>query len=290
MPDTPTFLLLGAARCATTSLHNYLQEHPDVQLSDIKEINYFSNERFFGKGWPWYTSHFARLRGGAIGESSTSYTAAVADDDKVPRRIAEALPGLRFVYLVRDPVERLLSHYRHYQHRGERIAPMAGIASDPRFEDTRWQGRYHHQLTLFRRHFPADAFLVTTVGELNADPAGVMRRVFRHIGADPQRWVADGAPKRIHNSGERSTRKTAFGHKVLSFYTRHLEQRRLPYKLKASVRLLSEIGARPLDQEPLPAEDRARLLAFYAEDTQALARDYGTAVDSWPTFRAAQDG
>ena len=70
----PNFILIGAARSGTTSLHKYLESHPEIFMSEIKEINFFSNERYWKKGINWYEAHFNKAKGKAIGEASTSYT------------------------------------------------------------------------------------------------------------------------------------------------------------------------------------------------------------------------
>jgi hypothetical protein len=108
------FLGLGAQKAGTTTLHSWLERHPQLFLPECKEVHYFSLNYQFG--WPWYEAHFhpgldAGLRCGEITPYYLFHPAA-------PRRIAESLPDARLIVLLRDPVERAISHYFHARRLG----------------------------------------------------------------------------------------------------------------------------------------------------------------------------
>ena len=111
----PNFLIIGAAKCGTTSLYYQLKQHPQVFMPDTKEPTFFS-ERERGqwkRGLEWYESLFAaRNNEIALGEASTSYSKASAYED-APRLIAATIPEVRLIYLIRDPIAQILSNYRH---------------------------------------------------------------------------------------------------------------------------------------------------------------------------------
>ncbi|MEA3469299.1 MAG: sulfotransferase, partial [Thermodesulfobacteriota bacterium] len=113
----PNFFLIGAARSGTTSLHKYLEAHPEIFMSEVKEINYFSNNRYWEKGINWYESHFKTATEKIRGEASTSYTNYPLIKD-VPKRLFHYLPDAKFIYILRDPIDRFLSHYLHRIRRG----------------------------------------------------------------------------------------------------------------------------------------------------------------------------
>src|SRR5215217_5064804 len=105
----PTLMVIGAMKCATTALHDYLDAHPDITMSTPKELNFFNGSSM--RGLAWYASHFdprSKLRG----ESSPGYTSPSFPDTAA--RMASAIADVRLVYLVRDPIERALSQYRHH--------------------------------------------------------------------------------------------------------------------------------------------------------------------------------
>ncbi|MEO0438043.1 MAG: sulfotransferase domain-containing protein [Pseudomonadota bacterium] len=276
----PNFILIGAARCATTSMHKYLGAHPDVFLPEIKELNFFSNDRYYNKGLEWYSSHFSKADVRAIGEASTSYSRAIGQSMKVIDRMHKDVGTPKLVYIVRDPLDRLLSHYLHYQHRGQRVNPIDALLSRPIFEDTRWQGRYHHQLSLYRRVYAIDDILVITTRELKLEPNAVMNRVFRHIGVSTIDLPAE-LLETVVNSSSKSTQKSPAGQRLLEFHARHLEQRRIPYPFKKAVKYVAEIGAKPLGSFSFNETQIATLTDFYRQDSLALARDYGVNIDDW---------
>ena len=108
----PNLIVIGAAKCGTTSLHEYLDLHPEVAMSREKELDFFVEEKHWGRGVEWYAAQFedAPVRG----ESSPSYT-AYPRYRGVPERIRRVVPDAKLVYLVRDPVERIVSHFVHRQ-------------------------------------------------------------------------------------------------------------------------------------------------------------------------------
>ena len=105
----PTFLIIGAPKTGTTSLWALLSEHPDVFVFPWKGTQFFSKR--YDWGFAWYESLFDEGSDAtAIGESSANYSLGPSDSP-VPQRIADYLPGVRLIYMVRNPLERIESHY-----------------------------------------------------------------------------------------------------------------------------------------------------------------------------------
>ena len=108
----PNLIIIGGLKCGTTSLHHYLNLHPEIAMSRPKELNFFVSELNWPLGRDWYAGHFdrsARIRG----ESSPHYTNRPSFNG-VPGRMHELLGSdVRLVYVVRDPIDRILSHYLH---------------------------------------------------------------------------------------------------------------------------------------------------------------------------------
>jgi hypothetical protein len=177
----PTFIVIGAAKCGTSSLAAYLRGHPQVFMTDPKEPHFFSRRR--AGGLESYESLFAGSEGYlARGEASTSYTQAPRFHG-VPGSIHAAVPDVRLIYLVRDPVERIRSQYLHYVDRGrERRTLERAVVEDPDYLDT---SRYAHQLELFLEHFRRDQLLVLANDRLRTDREATVRQVFEFVGVDP---------------------------------------------------------------------------------------------------------
>ena len=105
----PNTLIVGAQKGGTTSLYNYLCQHPRVQPATTKEIHYFDNH--YEKGRLWYRSHFpyAWTDADVVVEGTTGYMFF----DRALPRLAAMLPDAKLIAVLRDPVERTHSHYRH---------------------------------------------------------------------------------------------------------------------------------------------------------------------------------
>lgn len=180
----PNFLVIGAMKSGTTSLYHYLRAHPQVYMPDLKEVDFFTAELNWGKGWRWYAKQFAGASAAAIalGEASTSYT-------KFPRyagvaeRIAASLPDVRLIYVVRDPIERMRSHYRHNVALGEERAPIdEALLANPAYLDC---SRYALQLQQYLDHFPRENFLIFRSEDLRSHRVETMRRVLAFLAVDP---------------------------------------------------------------------------------------------------------
>ncbi|WP_375263244.1 sulfotransferase [Palleronia sp.] len=175
----PDFLVIGATKSGTTSLDRWLRGHPQIWMPE-KELRYFTVQHNLHRGPDWYAAQFAGApRGAILGESSNAYTRHPVYDG-VPERIAAALPDIKLIYLIRDPMRRIESHYRHRLVTGiEWRGPDAAVRSDPRYLAA---SLYGHQLAQYRRFVSAERILVLQAEEMFADPGPVLARVAAFLG------------------------------------------------------------------------------------------------------------
>lgn len=105
---TPSFIIIGTQKGGTTSLYNYLAKHPNVEPAFQKEIHFFS--KYYDNGFNWYRSNFPFYKPDFItGEASPNYIFCPYS----PKRVFEALPDVKLIVLLRNPVDRAFSHYHH---------------------------------------------------------------------------------------------------------------------------------------------------------------------------------
>ena len=186
-PALPNVVVIGAMKCGTTALHRYLDGHPQVSMAAIKEVNFFIGEEDpqvgqWDRGLGWYASLFdadTPVRG----ESSPGYTSP--DHLEVPARMAQVVPDARLVYLVRHPVDRAMSQYLHHRRDGAERRPIEVALRDPASQYVA-RSSYHERVQPFLRHFRREQLLVVVQERLLADPAVQLRRVYEHVGADPE--------------------------------------------------------------------------------------------------------
>ena len=201
----PDYLIIGAQRAGTTSLHRYLIQHPGVRTTlRTKGVHFFDTG--YGRGMSWYASRFptrltawyvARRHGVELrtGEASPYYLF----HPLVPDRVAEHLPQVKLIALLRDPVQRAYSHYQHEVARGfERLpfeeaidaepARLAGeterMAAEPLYNSFEHQhhsylarGCYAEQLERWRARFDDQQLLVLSSERFFREPEAIFARV-----------------------------------------------------------------------------------------------------------------
>ncbi len=200
----PDFLVIGTQRGGTTSLYHYLEELPCIVPATTKEIHFF--DRRFDKGLAWYRGHFPtriarqyeqrfRKRAFVTGEASPSYLF----HPHVPRRIAKALPHVKLIVLLRNPVDRAYSQYYHAVELGLETLPFeaaikdeeertarerAKIMQDEHYESYAFKhlsylsrGIYVDQLQTWMSLFPREQFLILKSEEFYADPGSSVKQV-----------------------------------------------------------------------------------------------------------------
>lgn len=202
----PDFIIIGAQKAGTTSLFNYLSKHPDIIPPITKEVHYFDgglNPSIdnFAKGEKWYKSHFplrSKLKNKKTFEASPLYLF----NPLAPYRIKELLPDVKLIALLRNPVDRAISHYFHekrnnYDPLGELDAMkeeenrMTNLAINKDFKNREFikysyksRGRYYEQLERYFSLFPKKNILVIESERFFSNPECVLKDILEFIGVD----------------------------------------------------------------------------------------------------------
>lgn len=200
----PNFLIIGSMKSATTSLWSYLRQHPDVFLPEEKEPDFFIEDRAWGRGLDWYESLFAGAEDiAARGEASVNYTKAhVPSFRGVPERIATVLPDAKLIYIMRHPLERMISHYLHMRATGqEKLPAERALVEHPAYFQT---SRYAWQLEGYLERFPSDRLLLLTSESLRDHREATLARIHMFLGV--KAVVSLNAPTREHATADKSIR------------------------------------------------------------------------------------
>jgi hypothetical protein len=178
-PRGPDFIIIGAMKAGTTALWAHLSEHPAVFMSAMKETNYFTAEKNWSRGADWYASLFADAPGSALcGEASPSYTKAPAYPG-VPARIAAAVPHVKLIYLLREPLARMRSMYLHNVLRGRETASIdRALLDKPKYLDS---SRYGYQLSLYLDHFDRRQIHITRAEDLRDDSEAALDELLQFL-------------------------------------------------------------------------------------------------------------
>jgi len=179
----PDLIIIGAMKCGTTSLHEYLNYHPSVSMSKLKETNFFVQHQNWTKGLTWYKSNFSEPRK-VIGESSPNYTRFPIFPG-VPERMHMIVPNAKLIYCVRDPIKRMVSHYVHSYSLGRENRPFEEAMLDPDNNPYLLCSLYYYQLAQYLKYYPASQIKVVVLEEMERSRMETLRSVFEFLGVDP---------------------------------------------------------------------------------------------------------
>ena len=206
----PDFIIIGAAKCGTTSLYNYMIQHPDIYQASRKEIHYFDLHRT-----GWYRSNFPTIflknrtkknkKLFVTGEATPNYLFF----PNVPKEVLKECPNAKFIVLLRNPIDRAYSHFQHQGRKNlvdsreeerenlsfdeaveERLEGEWGeISKDKAYPTEEFRNRsylsrgiYVDQLERWMKYFPKEKFLIIRTEEFNEDSQGVLNRIFNFVG------------------------------------------------------------------------------------------------------------
>ena len=267
-------------KAGTTSLHAYLSLHPEIFMSADKEPRFFNEEWNWYRGLEWYEAQFPE-RAAIRGESTPDYTKFPAMRN-VPERIHSVIPDVRLIYLVRDPIERIVSHYVDAYSFGR----VHGTLEDELtpFEDCHFVNcsRYYLQLEQYLEYFDPGSILVLVSEELRNDRQRTLRTTFRFLGVEETFTAPEW--ETTHYAGEDLRRKTRVGYGLLRLAeaVRSSPMRRyLPRQLMAPIRAFNALTARRIQRPTMDESLRAELAEYLREDVDNLRRFTGQRFESW---------
>ena len=330
-----SFLIIGAQKAGTTSLFEYMRRHPAIHMPPEKEISFFATDSEYHRGVDWFEARVTRnaVAGAVCGSASVSdmtgtpYRDVPLDawdpastarpepiEDVIPRRIREALPDVKLLCVLRDPVERAFSHYW--------MAVLDGLESQP-FEtaiaellDPRAmmharavatghngyiaRGEYGRILAGFLRTFPREQLSVLFSNELARDTRGTLSTVFEFIAVDPN-FVPDNLDDRYRAA---AVRQRVPGFNLNLWRSRLADVRlaraswhRFPTRMRGSIDAATSVAAyrvelwnamRDVQSDEMSAAVRQRLIAHFLPDGEDLSVLLGAEVpwlEAWTSQR-----
>jgi hypothetical protein len=274
-PARPDIVLIGAMKCATSTVSAWLEAHPDVHMVAGRDPDYFSRDEIWDQGPEAYGALFAGARPGQLlAENSNSYSWA-ALYPRTAERLAAACPGVRLVYLVRDPMERIVSHW--IQARADRGAevpdtPDRAVVEQPaRFVDP---SLYWRQLQVWRAHVPDARILIGFVEELEADPEVFFKGLAAFLEIAPQ-----AAPRVVVNPSRGKALPGPLWSRLRALPGAGATARIMPARVKQSLR--RALSIRPREKPRLSAPVFRELSTHIDPDSAAFLAHTARPPDFW---------
>lgn len=288
MSRKPDFFVVGAPKAGTSSLYNYLSQHPYVFMSEPKEPHFFHNRRSPGspvlgeKNLEGYLRLFEGVpESMRAGEASTSYLYSA----NAAQEIREVCPDARIMMILRNPVDRAYSHYwNHVRDGNEQLSFEEALWDEPeRIRNRQWcgsyyvtGGRYAEQVARYLDVFGRDAVKVYLFEDLKQDALGVCWDAFSFLRVDPN--VPIETSRAYNRSGQpRSTLLSSMSYRLSK---NEFVAKVLPVALKRGAK--EWLLRRNVRQAPkMDPTTRARLQDVYRDDILRLGALIGRDLKHW---------
>ncbi len=210
----PDVIIIGAQKAGTSSLHYYLCQHPQLLPACVKEVHFFDGGLdpyvdTYGKTQAWYRAHFPLQRTKRADQKVFEASPLYIFNPLAPKRIVELVPRVKLIALLRNPVERAISHYYHETRLGhEALAIMEALEREEErltpvierhdYKDASFihhsyksRGCYHEQIERYVGCVPRDNLLIVGSEQFFAEPHETLRAVLQFVGVDSNFAVKD---------------------------------------------------------------------------------------------------
>ncbi|MBN2060686.1 MAG: sulfotransferase domain-containing protein [Deltaproteobacteria bacterium] len=274
--NLPNLVIIGAAKCGTTSLHYYLGLHPQIFMSREKEINFFNNGRNWNRGIDWYKGHFNK-KAEIYGESSVGYTHPFSKG--VPERMHSIIPEAKLIYLLRDPVERIISDHAHNYADGIEIRNIDDALAD--FETSTYiqRSKYFTQLQPFLDYYSKANIAIITTEDLMDNRQVTLSNLFRFLNVD-EYFSSEKFIKIKHRTSEKRE-KNRFG-----LFMKRLSETNFakifPADFRRDIgRLIYTPFSKKLERPIINQRLREALIDYLKEDINHLREYTGGEFKNW---------
>lgn len=276
-PPLPNFLVIGAAKSGTSSIHDYLRAHPSVFTPKLKEINYFAYDparhmriKVLAKTLDEYRGIFAEVRDEqAIGEVAPIYLVSTI----APGRIKKTVPSAKLIAILRNPADRAWSAMLMEVREGRERLPSRKTPLDENSMFVR-NSLYSGLLTRYFDLFPSEQIKIMLFEDFVQSPAREMGHLYRFLGVPAFHLDSFSVKNRGFIPRSWLTHRM-----VQSDFSRSVVKPLLPDRLLNLARQLKYINARRPPR--IPSETRSRLLEFFRSDAEELKRMTGLDTNRW---------
>lgn len=288
VPQAPNFIVAGAIKAGTTTLYQYLKQHPQVFVPETKELRYFAydtkdqwcienGQAFPIKSFDKYLDEFSSVKDEiAVGEVSPNYLASAT----APQAIHSVYPDMKIIFSLRNPVDSAYSAYQMDVRAGRESRPIeAALATTERRVE---RYRYYNYLKDWYALFENEQILVIAFDDLVREPEATMTEIYAFLGVDTQYKLA--TENVATNRGGMPESKLS---KLFFRSTNRIRKTQLAKKYKAYIpsfafEFYQNLRNSSLKKaSPMPDGIRSQLCEYYRDDVAALGKLTNLKVGKW---------
>ena len=272
MSRLPIFIIIGAGKCGTTSLHNYLNEHPQIYICPQKETFFFLDEVVQAKHQPWgavtdfsdYLALFADApENSVIGEISTNYYA----HPESAQLIYNLIPEVKIIAILRDPAARAFSSYQMHVRQGAETKEFDELI-EPDIKYIK-RGFYYSQLLPFFQCFKPEQIKILLYDDLCKNPHSFIRDLFQYIEVDPN--FIPNMSKKVREGGlpkNKALHKMVTQKNIVRTFVASMLKLFMPLELRQKIR--SNLVKDNTYKAKLSGDSRKKLIEIYRDDILQL--------------------
>lgn len=276
----PNLIVIGGARSGTTSLHYYLSLHPEIFMSRVKELCFFLERGDQPDQLAWYKSQFkagAKFR--IRGETSPQYT-HYPSFEGVPQRMHSLLPEAKLIYILRDPMERMLSHFFFMAPEQMLKEPLEKALVPVDSNAYVAASRQCWQLEQYLPYYPLSRILLLTTEDLRHRPTETLARIFRFLEVDDTFDTPEFTAEL--NAAAPARRARSLPGKLIKKVVDLGPGRMIPARFGLPIRnSLLKAFSTPLERPRMDPPLKQQLLEIFSEDVRRLRQLTGLRFDGW---------
>jgi len=290
------FIGIGAAKSGTTWINKCLAEHPEIFISEIKEINYFNKHNFpdisdfndsggplkengnNSKNLAWYKTHFEGSNDNMLwGEISPSYFA----DKEAPANIYNTFPNVKLFAVLRNPTERAYSHYWMYKNyiKVEKRSFEDAIKQEKSYIE---RGMYYSQIKHYLQYFKQEQLLILLLDDIIKNPVTELKKLFTFLGVNTEVHIPSISKKANPARKARSGKAVIFMDKIVRFFIKiHLQfVITLLKKIKFN-KLFLKLISKQQKYPPMFQKTREQLNKIFKKENNKLAEFLNKDLSNW---------
>jgi len=282
------FIGIGAPKSGTTWVAQCLKEHPQICLSDPKELNFFNKKYVFYRkneswkyqyGMDWYKKHFCHCLSDQLrGEFSVYYLY----DPETPRLISLHFPNVKLIVVLRNPVDRLYSHYLHARAK-IKLPPFEEIIKKEK--EFVSQGFYYKHLQNYLKYFPRKNLLIVIYEDIEKNPRDFIQRIYEFLGINKD-FIPPSLYTRINPTAPKlffvrrlffKTSKRLLNNKTGKLFVEILKV----FKIDKAIKKWCFVISQRLSYRRLDLKTRKNLMKLYKDDIKKLEDLIYRKLDLW---------